>query len=403
MRILHTSDWHLGKSLEGFSRLDEQKAFLKDFCEIVKKNDIDIVIIAGDIYDTSNPPAQAEALFYETIVDISEGGKRCVIVIAGNHDSSERLETIVPLVEPQGIVVLGYLNSTAKKGRYKGFDIVDSKEGFTKISKNGEVINIIALPYPSEKRLNDIIEKTYTDTNMQISYSKKIANIFEDLEKNYREDEINIAVSHIFVVGSSTSESERRIELGGSLLVEKSSLPSKSDYTALGHIHKPQTASKSKNAYYSGSPIQYSKSEANTAKSVNIVDLEAGKEAKIKKEYIKTYKPISVYRLKSIEEAKKLSEELKGKDIFLYIEIEVDDIIPNDDIKYIKSNLGSVIEIRPIIKSEDYSEEDLEVGDLGMENVEGYFVDFYRESTGGLDPSEDVVDLFCELIGEVIE
>ena len=91
MRILHTSDWHLGKTLEQYSRLEEQEEFLKEFIEIVKDNDIDLVLIAGDIYDNGNPPAKAEKMFYSTISEITSSGKTAVLVIAGNHDNPERL------------------------------------------------------------------------------------------------------------------------------------------------------------------------------------------------------------------------------------------------------------------------------------------------------------------------
>ena len=91
MRILHTADWHLGKNLEGHSRLDEQEQFLNNFIDIVKLNNIDMVIIAGDIYDSSNPPARAEKLFYDTLKKISNNGETLTLVISGNHDNPERL------------------------------------------------------------------------------------------------------------------------------------------------------------------------------------------------------------------------------------------------------------------------------------------------------------------------
>lgn len=401
MRVLHTSDWHLGKSLEGFSRMEEQRKFCSDFIEVVEKNNIDMVVIAGDVFDTANPPAQAEQLFYETLVKLSDKGRRYVFVIAGNHDSPEKLESINPLVEGLGITILGYPLSQAKIGRYDGFEIIESHPGFTKVRIGEERINIASLPYPSEKRLNEAIDETTKIEKMQASYSGLVGNIFENLEGMYREDEINIAVSHIFVVGSDTSDSERRIELGGSLLVEKSSLPKKSQYTALGHIHKPQRASKERNAYYSGSPLQYSKSEASTAKSVNIVELKAGEEPKVSQVFINTYKPIQTYRLDSIDEAKELSDELKEKDIYAYFEILIDDIVPGDDIRHIKSNMKSIVEIKPIIKSSmDVEPEEIE--ELNSNNVSKYFVDFYRESTDGLQPSEGVLELFNELLSEVM-
>ena len=108
--------------------------------------------------------------------------------------------------------------------------------------------------------INEVI-KGDTDREQQISYSKKVGDLFRKLEQNFEEGSINIATSHLFVVGGESTDSERPIELGGSLLVQKNDLPQNSQYTALGHLHKPQKASERLHAYYSGSPIQYSKSE----------------------------------------------------------------------------------------------------------------------------------------------
>ncbi|HBF5407103.1 TPA: exonuclease subunit SbcD, partial [Clostridioides difficile] len=83
MRFIHTSDWHLGKSLEGHSRIEEQAKFCEEFIKIVESNEIDMVIIAGDVYDTSNPPAQAEKLFYQTVSRLANNGQRCVLIISG--------------------------------------------------------------------------------------------------------------------------------------------------------------------------------------------------------------------------------------------------------------------------------------------------------------------------------
>ena len=124
MRFIHTSDWHIGKNLEGHSRLEEQEKFCNDFIKIVETNNIDMVIIAGDVYDTSNPPAGAETLFYKTICKLADNGNRCVLVIAGNHDNPERLSAITPLAKEQGIIILGYPLSSTTKLKYNGYEIV---------------------------------------------------------------------------------------------------------------------------------------------------------------------------------------------------------------------------------------------------------------------------------------
>lgn len=398
MRIVHTSDWHLGKSLENVSRLDEQEKFCNDFVRLVEEKKADIVLIAGDIYDTYNPSAAAESLFYNTIERLSNGGKRYVHIIAGNHDNPDRLEAVNPVVANKGITILGYPKSISPKGKYSNFEIIESKEAFTKLRFGEEIVNIISMPYPSEKRLNEVIEGYADEEDMQKSYSQKIGELFRELESNYKDDEINIAVSHIFVVGSSISDSERRIELGGSLLVEKKDLPSKSQYTALGHIHKPQRMSKEFNAYYSGSPIQYSKSERNTSKSVYIVDLKAGEDALVSQEFINNYRPIELFKCDGIEEALEIADKRKDSDIFSYFEIRTDKSLEAEDIRNLKKTMRNVLEIRPIIEnSNEFIKKDLV--DINRNNIEKFFIDFFKENKG-VDANEEILEIFRELVRE---
>ena len=395
MKFIHTSDWHLGKSLEGHSRLEEQEKFCDDFVKIVDDNDIDMVIIAGDVYDTSNPPAKAEKLFYKTVSRLANNGERCVLVISGNHDNPERLAAITPLTHEQGIIILGYPLSFTEKAKYKGFEIIEAKEGCLKIDINGERATIITLPYPSEKRLNEAIGNPSNDEEAQQTYSQRVGEIFRELESNFEDDTINIAVSHIFVVGGEETDSERPIQLGGSLLVEKKDLPTKAQYIALGHLHKPQKASHRLNAYYSGSPLQYSKDERSYAKGANIVDIKAGETPIIQSIYFKNYKPIEVFKCNGVEEAIKICEDNKDRDIWSYFEIKTEHVINQSEIKQMKDLLDDIIEIRPIITSE-YEEEEIDVKEKSMGEL---FKEFYQFSTG-LEPRGELMDLFLDIISE---
>ncbi|MBC5995782.1 exonuclease SbcCD subunit D [Romboutsia ilealis] len=395
MKFIHTSDWHLGKSLEGHSRLEEQEKFCEDFVKLVNDNDIDMVIIAGDIYDTSNPPAQAEKLFYKTVSRLANNGERCVLIISGNHDNPERLAAITPLAHEQGIIVLGYPLSSTEKAKYEGFEILDAKEGCLKVEIKGEKATIITLPYPSEKRLNEAIGNPNNNEEAQKTYSERVGELFRELEENFEEDTINIAVSHIFVVGGEGTDSERPIQLGGSLLVEKKDLPTKAQYIALGHLHKPQKASDRLNAYYSGSPLQYSKDERSYAKGANIVDLKAGESPIIQSIYFKNYKPIEVFKCNGIEEAIKICEDNQDRDIWSYFEIKTEHVISQSEIKKMKELLDDIIEIRPIITSE-YNEEEIDVNEKSMGEL---FKEFYQFSTG-LDPRGELMDLFLDIISE---
>lgn len=395
MKFIHTSDWHIGKNLEGHSRLEEQEKFCNDFIKIVEENNIDMVIIAGDVYDTSNPPAGAETLFYNTVCKLADNGKRCVLVIAGNHDNPERLSAVTPLAKEQGIIILGYPLSSAAEQKYRGYEIVEAKEGCLKLNINGEKVTVITLPYPSEKRLNDAIQGVESEIELQKTYSNKIGDIFRKLEENFEEDSINIAVSHLFVSGGDPSDSERQIQLGGSLVVDKHDLPQKAQYTALGHLHKPQKASERLNVYYSGSPLQYSVKERIYAKGANIVEIHAKEAPTIETIYFNNYKPIEVFKCNGIEEALKVCEENKDRDIWSYFEIKTDEVISQANIKKMKEYLKDIIEIKPIITS-DYEEEQIDLKEKSMAQL---FNDFYkfREKC---EPRGELMDLFLNIVSE---
>ncbi|MDU1539054.1 exonuclease SbcCD subunit D [Paeniclostridium hominis] len=395
MRFIHTSDWHLGKSLEGHSRLAEQEKFCKDFIDLVNENDIDMVIIAGDIYDTSNPPAQAEKLFYKTVSELSQNGKRCVLIIAGNHDNPERLSAASPLAHEQGIIILGMPNSYTQPYKYNGFEIVFSEEGVVELKIKDESVVISTLPYPSEKRLNEVLVKSTDDKDKQQTYTEKIGEIFKLTTKRFKEDTINIAVSHLFVLGGETTDSERPIELGGSLIVNTKDLPQNAQYIALGHLHKPQKVSERLNAYYSGSPLQYSKDERSYSKGANIVDIKAGEKPKINQIYFKNYKPIEVFKCSGIEEALKICEENKDRDIWSYFEIKTEEVLAQSDIKKMKDTLKDIIEIRPIITSNEQEE----VIDMKEKSMGELFKEFYSFSRG-VEPKGELMDLFLDIVSE---
>lgn len=395
MKFIHTSDWHIGKNLEGHSRLEEQEKFCDDFVKIVEENNIDMVIIAGDVYDTSNPPAGAETLFYKTICRLADDGNRCVLVIAGNHDNPERLSAVSPLAKEQGIIILGYPLSSTTESKYKGFEITEAGEGYLKLKIGDEKATIITLPYPSEKRLNDAIRNVDDENELQKNYSNKVGDIFRKLEENFEEDSINIAVSHLFVSGGDPSDSERQIQLGGSLVVDKHDLPQKAQYTALGHLHKPQKASERLNVYYSGSPLQYSVKERIYAKGANIVEIHANETPVVEQVYFNNYKPIEVFKCDGIEEALKVCEENKDRDIWSYFEIKTDEVISQENIKKMKEYLKDIIEIKPIITSH-YEEENIDLKEKSMAQL---FNDFYKFKEK-CEPRGELMDLFLNIVSE---
>ncbi len=399
MKILHTGDWHLGKNLEGKSRMEEQEAFLEDFAGIVEKNNIDLVIIAGDIYDHSNPPARAEKMFYDTLKKISSNGERLTLVISGNHDNPDRLVAAGPLAREHGIIMVGTPKTVVMPGEYGKHKIVASGEGFIEIEVNGEKAVVLTVPYPSEKRLNEVLYGEMDEDEERLkSYSDRIHSLFNSLSENYREDTINLAVSHLFAMGSQESGSERSIQLGGSYIVDRSCFPDKAQYIALGHIHKPQIVPGTDGrARYSGSPIHYSKKEINFTKKCYVVDAKAGEPCNIEEVQFKVYKPIEIWKCESIEEAITKCEDNKDRECFVYLEIMTDRFIREDEIKQMKDFKKDILEITPILKAEEG--EDTEGTSLSEKSFEEIFTEFYVKERK-VNPDEELVQLLLSIVSE---
>ncbi|MDO4401942.1 exonuclease SbcCD subunit D [Sarcina ventriculi] len=399
MRILHTADWHLGKSLEKRSRIDEQKKFLDDFIEIAKENNIDLVIIAGDIYDSSNPPAIAEKMFYDTLKKISDNGKRLILIIAGNHDNPERLVASAPLAREHGIIMIGTLKTIIDTGNYGRHKIINSGEGFIEVEINGEKAVILTVPYLSEKRLNEVLYKDMDSDEERIkSYSDRVFSLFDSLKDNYREDTINLLVSHLFAMGSEEGGSERSIQLGGSYIVNCECFPKEAQYIALGHVHKPQLVpGTNKKARYSGSPIHYNKKEVSYNKKCFVVDVKANEEANVKEVYFKVYKPIEIWKCENFDDALLKCEENKDRECWVYLEIKVDRYMREDEIKKLKELKKDILEITPII--ENIHRDDESAISLSEKSFEELFIDFYKKERMG-EPDKEIIDLFLNLVYE---
>ncbi len=399
VRILHTGDWHLGKNLEGQSRMDEQEEFLKDFVNIVEENNIDLVIIAGDVYDTSNPPARAEKMFYDTLKRLSRNGERLTLVISGNHDNPERLVAAGPLAMDHGIIMVGTPKTVVQSGVYGKHRLIESGEGFIEIEVNGERSVILTVPYPSEKRLNEILYSGMeSEEEKLMSYSDRIHELFHSLESQYREDTINLVVSHLFAMGSEESGSERSIQLGGSYIVNGSCFPKSAQYIALGHVHKPQIVpGTNKRARYSGSPLHYNKKEISFKNKCFIVDVKPGEDSVIEEVEIKVYKPIEVWKCNGVEEAILKCEENMDRDCWVYLEISTDRYINEDEIKKMKTLKRDILEIMPKIIGVE--EDDESATSLSEKSFKEIFKDFYKRERG-VDAEEEVVDLLMSIISE---
>ena len=398
MRILHTGDWHLGKNLEGASRMDEQELFLNDFVDIVEKNKVDLVIIAGDVYDNSNPPARAEKMFYDTLKKLSKNGERLILVIAGNHDNPERLVAAGPLAMEHGIIMSGTPKTVIQCGEYGQHKVINSGEGFIEVEINNEKAVILTVSYPSEKRLNEVLYgEMDSDEDRVKTYGERIKSLFDSLEKNYRSDTINLVVSHLFAMGSEEGGSERSIQLGGSYIVNGSCFPKEAQYIALGHVHKPQIVpGTNKKARYSGSPLHYNKKEINIKKKCFIIDVKANEECVVNEIELKIYKPIEIWKCESISDAIDKCEENKDRNCWVYLEVKCDRYIREDEIKKMKGIKKDILEIIPKLQSDEENESAVTIQEKSFEEI---FREFYKKERN-IEADDEVVNLLLKLVSE---
>ncbi len=381
MKFLHTSDWHLGVKTNGKDRLAEQKRVLDEIESIVNYENIDCVIIAGDIFNVANPSADAEELFFETIQKLSANGERFIFVLAGNHDDPTRLSAGLPLASKHNIALVSGIEKLKQDSFNKNaqIQVVETGKGHIKIKKNEEIATIAYLPYPNEVRISQKVEGE--------TYAEKVAEWAKIGASAFSEDSLNIFVSHLFMVGSKTEIGI--VKVGDIMAVPKNIMP-KADYTALGHIHVPQTLGD--NIFYSGAITKLCAGQ--TGLGVNIFESENGKlifEKHVDLQNIAKYEKVSAT---SIEEAQNLLSAFDDEDI-VELEIIQNEPLSATSLKELRKNFACVSNIALVRGS--YSEQTKKTSKKLLSD-EQLFVEFYKE-TRGFEPSKELVELFLELKG----
>ena len=283
LKIIHTSDWHLGKKLFKTSRLPEQQIFLNELKQIIISKNIDALLIAGDIFDTPYPPSDAIRLFTDFLYEITENDKCQVYFISGNHDSGRFLETTSPFYKNRNIHVVGDIRKRNPK------DFV-----FEIISKKGKV-SLFMLPFFRSFDLITLGKSNYPelDALRQESISQYLLLVLTKLFKEFStkyENYVKILMTHHLFAGYEASDSEQGVSLSGLDHIPLNILEDHFDYVALGHLHKKQVLSKEKPiVIYPGSPIPFRFSET-SKKWLSLI------EVKETNEVIQSFVELSTYR-----------------------------------------------------------------------------------------------------------
>ena len=260
MRFLHTSDWHLGRQFHNVSLLEDQRHVLGEILSIVTRESVDVVLISGDIYDRSVPPADAIALLDEVIDIISQQLKVPLIMISGNHDSAQRLSFGASLMKQSGVYILGQL------GAYTDPVILKDDHGD---------VAFYGIPYADPASVRNVF-------NCDVHTHQDAAQFLtSQIKKHNSKGRRSVVLGHCFIDGGDASDSERPLSVGGADKVSYD-LFTDFNYAALGHLHGPQYKGQ-QHIRYSGSILKYSFSEVNHKKSVTIVDMDETGKCEIEK------------------------------------------------------------------------------------------------------------------------
>ena len=268
MKIIHTSDWHIGKIVNEYSMIDDQKYILNKLIELIDEENIDVLMIAGDVYDRSIPPVEAVELLNETLSKLIIDRNVSVMIISGNHDSGERLSFGSKILEKQGLYIAGSDDKLYKK---------------VVLRDNNQNVNFYLVPYKDPALTKKLLN------NKEIrSHNDAMIAVIDKIKEELNENEINILIGHGYVTMKreeaiegndhkyevaelQTSESERPLSIGGTDLID-GNIYKDFDYVALGHLHGRQRIGRD-TMRYSGSLLKYSFSEVKQKKSVAVLDL----------------------------------------------------------------------------------------------------------------------------------
>lgn len=294
-RVLHTADWHLGKTLCERSRDEEHGRFLDWLLDLVRSAEADAVVLAGDVFDTANPPQSALSRYYDFVARLRDAGSCRLVVVGGNHDSPALLNAPGPVLTALNTTVAGKLASAsaervlllpdAESPRLAVGLVPFMRERELRTGEAGETFTAI------EERLREGITTRYRETAAAVAELRLACPA--------------LVTGHLTVVGAAASDSERDIHVGGLGAVDSGVFPAEFSYVALGHLHRPQQPGNDERVRYSGSPIPLSFSEATDRKEVRLVDFRTDGTVR--------HEGVEIPRFRSLEQLRCTLDEVDGR------------------------------------------------------------------------------------------
>lgn len=385
MRILHTSDWHLGKRLERHDRMDEHREVVDAVVEIAAAEGAHLVVHSGDLFDRPLPPVEALRLGLDGLVRLADQGRRPVIVVAGNHDAPELFETLAPFLRPFGVHLVGRIKPPGEGGVVS----VDTAAGRA---------HVACFPFLRAAQVVDFMARadqwygTYADRVRRVTEAYAQA-----LAETAGPDDTTLLVAHFMVggvkVATGAPRGERELHIGEAYAATEAAVPTGVDYVAMGHIHAPQPVPAARvPAEYAGSLLQLDFGEAGEDKRVVIVDTAPGVPAAVRS--------VAVSAGRRLIRAEGAWDEVAARtdldDAFLDLTVDTAGADPGL-MDRARERFTRVVKVRA--RYQRSVEE--RPATAGRPLVELY-ADYHREAHGA-DPSPDLVSLFTEVESELAD
>ena len=380
MRLLHTSDWHIGKPF-AVSRLAEQEAVLAEIREIAFSNRVDCVLVCGDVFDSRAPSAEAEKAVFTFFADLVKRGIAAVI-IGGNHDHPKRLGALRRLLDPLRILI-------------RPEPTRPDEGGVIEFAAGGEVACIAALPFVSERQIVDACAVMGPEQQWYGEYAENVGAMMNLLSRPFGANTINIVMAHLFAFGAETSGSEWAIHTALPYAISPARFPTTAQYIALGHLHRPQEVVASPvPCHYAGAPIQLDFGEQGQRKRVVLIDAKAGRPVHTES--------VRLTAGRNLRDMEGRIDEIEAKaaevgDDYLRVTVITDGPVPGLA-ERVRACLPNAIYIRT--KSSVASETPPSLA-RGQAKPQELFQDFYRRQHGS-EPSPELLQVFNELYEEAI-
>ena len=230
MRLLHTSDWHVGKNIRGRSRVDEHRAVLDEIARLAAEHTVDLVLVAGDLFETASPSAEAETVVYRALLELADTGAE-VAVIAGNHDSGRKLQAVAPVFSAAGRVHV--VAQPARPG----------EGGVLRLqTRGGEDVRLAMLPFVSQRgivRAKDLMDSQAYERAQ--AYAERMRLVIDALAAGFEPGTVNVLLARAFVHGGQLGGGERAAHFIDDYALNAQAFPVSAGYVALGHVHRPPT------------------------------------------------------------------------------------------------------------------------------------------------------------------